>query len=281
MADGRRGRCEKHRRSGWFRPSGRGVRFGRRRWFRGVAVHDVDSTVNATDSGYRSTGTVLRSSGYWGRSSDIFAPSRTPGADRDDRQKYLELIGATTRRCDANVLAWALMSNHVHLVVRVGEDPLERLMKPINTGYAGWKNRRAGRLGPVFAGRFRSPLVDEDGYLLQPSGLRRSGSGAGLAAPGRGAGDVLRRPGDGAARLSGLRARWWVRGTQAGPGRRCDYTRTCWPASRPTRPSRAKDGVAVRSWRRSSPTRARCLGWSDGSSITNPSELGRRWRDCS
>ena len=59
------------------------------------------------------------------------------------------------------------MSNHVHLVVRAGEDPLEKLVKPIHTGYALWKNRRAGRLGPLFAGRFSSPLVDADEYLLE------------------------------------------------------------------------------------------------------------------
>jgi REP element-mobilizing transposase RayT len=86
---------------------------------------------------------------------------------RGDREKYLQLLGATLARCDATLLAWCLMSNHIHLVVRAGEDPLEKLVKPLHTGYAGWKNKQVARLGPVFAGRFKSPLVDEEAYLLE------------------------------------------------------------------------------------------------------------------
>jgi len=55
----------------------------------------------------------------------------------------------------------------VHLVVRAGTHPLDKLIKPLHTGYAGWKNKRSGRLGPLFAGRFKSPLVDEESYLLE------------------------------------------------------------------------------------------------------------------
>jgi len=84
-----------------------------------------------------------------------------------DRERYLALLARALERCDAQVLAYCLMSNHVHLVVRAGEDPLEKLLKPVHTGYALWKNAREGRIGPVFAGRFKSPLVDEDAYLLE------------------------------------------------------------------------------------------------------------------
>ena len=75
-------------------------------------------------------------------------------SDAADRARYLLLLGRTLERCDASVLAYCLMSNHVHLVVRTGDDPLEKLVKPLHTGYAVWKNKREGRIGPVFAGRF-------------------------------------------------------------------------------------------------------------------------------
>ena len=84
-----------------------------------------------------------------------------------DRGKYLQLIGSSLKRSDATVLAWCLMSSHIHLVVRAGNDPLEKLMKPLHTGYAIWKNKRVGRLGPVFSGRYISPLEEEEAYLLE------------------------------------------------------------------------------------------------------------------
>jgi putative transposase len=68
------------------------------------------------------------------------------------------------------VLAYCLMSNHVHLVVVQGEAPLERFTKSVHTGFASWarRSRRRGKaLGAVFAGRPRAVLVEEDGYLLE------------------------------------------------------------------------------------------------------------------
>ena len=59
------------------------------------------------------------------------------------------------------------MSNHVHLVVRAGEVPLGRFMKAVHSGYAGWKNRRDRRIGPVFAERYKTVLVEEESHLLE------------------------------------------------------------------------------------------------------------------
>lgn len=84
-----------------------------------------------------------------------------------ERSKYLELLARALGRTDARLLAWCVMSNHTHLVVLAGADPLWRLTKPINTGYAAWKNRREGRVGPVFADRPRTVLVQRRAHLLE------------------------------------------------------------------------------------------------------------------
>lgn len=83
----------------------------------------------------------------------------------DERAYYVGLLGRVLARTDHRVLAWCLMSNHVHLVVEAGNDPLARLMKPLHVGYATWKNQRDGRLGPVFAERYRSLLVERESHL--------------------------------------------------------------------------------------------------------------------
>jgi len=54
------------------------------------------------------------------------------------------------------------MSSHVHLVMVAGRRPLEGLAKRVHVGFAGWLNRKADRLGPVFASRPRSVTVHGD-----------------------------------------------------------------------------------------------------------------------
>ena len=85
----------------------------------------------------------------------------------EERMRYLLMLEMASRRTDAQVLAWCVMSNHVHLVVRAGEEPLSQLMKRVNTGYARWKNMRDRRLGPLFAERYKAILVEQETYLLE------------------------------------------------------------------------------------------------------------------
>ena len=79
------------------------------------------------------------------------------------REYYLQLLGESVQKTDAQILAYCILPTQVHLVVRAGWEPLERLMKPINTGYACWLNKNDGeREGPVFAGRYKSVLLEDD-----------------------------------------------------------------------------------------------------------------------
>jgi putative transposase len=58
------------------------------------------------------------------------------------------------------------MSNHYPLLIKVGANPLSKLMALLLTGFAINYNRRNKRCGCVFQNRFRSILCDEDEYLL-------------------------------------------------------------------------------------------------------------------
>jgi len=59
------------------------------------------------------------------------------------------------------------MSNHYHLLIRVGSFPLVNLMSSLLSGFAGHYNRRHQRSGYVFENRYKSILCDEDSYLLE------------------------------------------------------------------------------------------------------------------
>jgi REP element-mobilizing transposase RayT len=87
-------------------------------------------------------------------------------ADEADREEFL---GRLERACDggaARVLAWSLMPNHVHLAIRTGARPLAGTMRRLLTGYAMAFNRRHGRAGHLFQGRYKTTVVEEERYLL-------------------------------------------------------------------------------------------------------------------
>lgn len=84
-----------------------------------------------------------------------------------DKEGFLERFGECLERSQAQCLAWSVMSNHYHLLIRVGSDPLGQLMSPLLGGYASSYNRRHRRSGYVFQNRYKSILCDADSYLLE------------------------------------------------------------------------------------------------------------------
>ena len=84
-----------------------------------------------------------------------------------DKLDFLARLGKNLAHSQAQCLAWAIMSNHYHLLVRVSNRPLSRLMAPLLGGYAGSYNRRHRRSGYVFQNRYESILCDEESYLLE------------------------------------------------------------------------------------------------------------------
>lgn len=86
--------------------------------------------------------------------------------DDSDRNEYLDRIAHYRERFRFRLLAYCLMTNHVHLAVRSGPVPLSRVMAGLQSSYTQWFNRRHGRVGHLFQGRYKAFLVQEDRYLL-------------------------------------------------------------------------------------------------------------------
>ena len=68
-----------------------------------------------------------------------------------------------------DIAAYCLMPNHFHLLVRLNRDDLSERMKSLAQAYVEAVNRRFERSGPLFEGRFRAILVDDEAYLWQLS----------------------------------------------------------------------------------------------------------------
>ena len=71
--------------------------------------------------------------------------------------------------CDhqLKIFAWALMSDHFHLLVQTGQRPLEHCMRSLLTGFATVFNRRHGRVGHVFQNRYKSVVCEVERYFLE------------------------------------------------------------------------------------------------------------------
>jgi putative transposase len=83
----------------------------------------------------------------------------------EDRHAYLDWLKEYTERYKVEILAYCLMSNHVHLIaVPTTEDALHRALKPLHMRYAQRVNRRRGWKGHLWQGRFFASSLDAD-YL--------------------------------------------------------------------------------------------------------------------
>ena len=88
-------------------------------------------------------------------------------ADDVDRRRYLEWLHEAAAAHGLAIHAYVLMDNHVHLLATpAGDDSLSRTMQAVGRRYVRWFNRRHGRSGTLWEGRFRSSLVEADRYLL-------------------------------------------------------------------------------------------------------------------
>jgi len=87
--------------------------------------------------------------------------------DDSDRHLYLSVLGDVVERYNWICHAYCLMGNHYHLLIETPDANLCAGMRQLNGIYTQRFNRRHGRVGHVFQGRFKSILVEKDSYLLE------------------------------------------------------------------------------------------------------------------
>jgi len=89
--------------------------------------------------------------------------------DKNYYTAFLETLQESHQRFDAIIHGYCLMSNHYHLLIETPRANLDRIMRHINGVFTQRYNRLKKTDGPLFKGRYKAILVDEDAYLLQLS----------------------------------------------------------------------------------------------------------------
>jgi len=90
-----------------------------------------------------------------------------PFADEGLASRFLELLRQVVERDGATVLAWCLLGNHFHIVVRQGPVELSRSMKTLQQGVTRARSLRDRVYGPLWQGRFKAKEVADERYLMQ------------------------------------------------------------------------------------------------------------------
>ncbi len=87
--------------------------------------------------------------------------------DETDRQLFLDVLAEVCERFNWVLHAYCLMNNHYHLLVETPDANLSTGMRQLNGVYTQRFNRKQGRVGHLFQGRFKGILVEKEAYLQE------------------------------------------------------------------------------------------------------------------
>lgn len=86
--------------------------------------------------------------------------------DKRDYNYYLDILRKIKEKCGFSLLAYCLMSNHIHLQIKTKEVEIWRLMQQINLFYAKYFNFKYDLVGHLFQGRYFSKIIEDNLYNL-------------------------------------------------------------------------------------------------------------------
>ncbi|MEK7849998.1 MAG: transposase [Candidatus Omnitrophota bacterium] len=99
---------------------------------------------------------------------------RAPGkeyvfVEDNDYLYFLKLLKETAQDFKIKIYCFALLPNHLHLLLEIEEENLSLAMQNLFRLYATYFNKKYERKGHVFSGRFRAPFCNDETYLLTAS----------------------------------------------------------------------------------------------------------------
>jgi putative transposase len=86
--------------------------------------------------------------------------------DDEDKQIFQQKMSKTFLKYSLICYAYCLLDNHYHLFLKTPMANLSKGMHYLNAGYANYFSAKYRLYGPLFQGRYKSILVDQDQYSL-------------------------------------------------------------------------------------------------------------------
>jgi putative transposase len=94
--------------------------------------------------------------------------SREPVFFEDnDYLAYLRWLKEGAERYKVDIHAYALMTNHIHILATTGDtDGITRMMQYVGRHYVPYINHTYGSSGSIWEGRYKASLIHDEEYLL-------------------------------------------------------------------------------------------------------------------
>lgn len=86
--------------------------------------------------------------------------------ENEDYIRFLQTLKKYKSNGEFIIYAYCLMDNHVHLLIKEGNEELALIMRRIGASYVYWYNDKYDRVGHLFQDRFKSETIENDRYLL-------------------------------------------------------------------------------------------------------------------
>lgn len=78
---------------------------------------------------------------------------------RSDKEAYLQIVSGVRRTKHFDLIAYCIMDNHAHLLVREQEEQMSAVMKSIGIRFSQYFNKKNQRVGHVFQDRYKSEVI--------------------------------------------------------------------------------------------------------------------------
>ncbi len=87
--------------------------------------------------------------------------------DDEDYRSFLQWLREASKACKVAIHAYVLMPDHLHLLATPSnEDGLAQMMQRVGRYYVPYYNKKYGRSGSLWQGRFKTSLVEAQRYFL-------------------------------------------------------------------------------------------------------------------
>ena len=85
--------------------------------------------------------------------------------DNQDYRKFIKELKRVKSKYEFEIYSYALMKNHIHLVMNDKNKNLSTSIQSLNISYSSYFNKKYERIGHLFENRFKSHTIESETYL--------------------------------------------------------------------------------------------------------------------